>query len=74
MKNGVRLVNLDVRDGELVEISAREINPRRCPHLILVGEHYRDDGSCKCDDPNEKIMKKWGYKWRNGAWRGKDLK
>lgn len=21
-----------------------------CPHLILAPEHYRDDGSCRCDE------------------------
>jgi len=26
-------------------------------------EHYRDDGSCKCDDPEEQAMmiREWGY-------------
>jgi len=24
-----------------------------CPHVILSPEHYRDDGSCRCDDPTE---------------------
>lgn len=35
-----------------------------CPFYIMVSEHYRDDGTCKCDDPeHRKMMKKnWGYK------------
>jgi hypothetical protein len=41
----------------------RMINPHVCPHLILVPEHYRDDNTCKCDDPNERVMAEWGYKW-----------
>lgn len=34
-----------------------------CPHLILVPEHYRADGSCRCDDPTHAEMKEWGYTW-----------
>jgi hypothetical protein len=34
-----------------------------CPHTIFVAGHYREDGSCKCDDPNEKVMAEWGYTW-----------
>jgi hypothetical protein len=41
----------------------------KCPHFIMLPQHYRDDGSCKCNDPNETVMKEWGYKWRNGQWR-----
>lgn len=34
-----------------------------CPHVIFLPEHYRDDGSCKCDDPQEQAMmiREWGY-------------
>ena len=39
----------------------------RCPHVIMVAEHYRDDGSCKCNDPNEKVMREWGYRWKDGS-------
>lgn len=24
-----------------------------CPSLILVPEHYRDDGSCRCDEEDD---------------------
>jgi hypothetical protein len=48
---------------DLAKVKYREIDPHRCPHLIFVGKHYRDDGSCKCDDPKEHIMRAWGYKW-----------
>jgi len=36
---------------------------KECPHLILIPEHYRDNGSCKCDDPQEQTMmiREWGY-------------
>lgn len=43
---------------------------RACPHFILVPEHYRADGQCKCTDPGENIMADWGYTWDNelGRW------
>ncbi len=35
-----------------------------CPHIIFSQEHYRPDGSCKCDDAKEraKMIREWGYK------------
>jgi hypothetical protein len=34
----------------------------RCPHVIMLPEHYRADGTCKCDDPAERRrMRSWGY-------------
>lgn len=49
--------------GKLVITSSREINPHRCPFLIMVGEHYREDGSCKCDDPEHRkfMIAEWEY-------------
>ena len=51
-------------DGE--ETNRREIaqvSIQTCPHAILVADHYRDNGTCKCDDKDEQAMmiKKWGY-------------
>ncbi len=40
----------------------------RCPHYIIEPEHYRNDGSCKCDDPAEIIMIEWGYCWDGKQW------
>lgn len=36
----------------------------RCPFIILVPEHYREDGSCKCDDAEHRewMIRQWGYK------------
>lgn len=34
-----------------------------CPHFIMVPEHYRDDESCRCDDPDHTEMAEWGYTW-----------
>ena len=43
-----------------------------CPHFIFAIEHYRADGSCKCDDPAENVMAEWGYTWSPalGRWTG----
>jgi hypothetical protein len=48
---------------DLAKVKFREISPLRCPHFIFIGEHYREDGSCKCDDPDERVMREWGYRW-----------
>lgn len=36
---------------------------RKCRFAILVPEHYRDDGSCKCDDLAHRafMVREWGY-------------
>lgn len=35
----------------------------KCPHFIMVASHYREDGSCKCDDKGERQMmiREWEY-------------
>lgn len=51
-------------DGTLSDV--REIPQSElmaCPHFILVPEHYRDDNSCRCDDPTHVEMREWGYAW-----------
>ena len=34
-----------------------------CPHVIISPDHYRADGSCKCNDPaeQERMISEWGY-------------
>jgi hypothetical protein len=36
---------------------------KACPHFIMTPEHYRPDGSCKCDDSEhqEFMIAEWGY-------------
>lgn len=43
---------------------------QQCPHYILSPDHYREDGSCKCDDKLNTIMAEWGYHWSDeeGSW------
>lgn len=51
-------------DGSLVNVrTIKHSDIGKCPHVILVPDHYREDGSCKCDDAEHRKMmiKKWGY-------------
>jgi len=43
--------------------SIKQSDMQKCPHFIMVAEHYRDDGTCKCNDPEEQAMmiREWGY-------------
>lgn len=51
-------------DGTLTNVRyVKQTDIGKCPHFIMVPEHYRTDGSCKCDDLDEQAMmiKEWGY-------------
>lgn len=41
----------------------RQSDIAKCPFYILVPEHYREDGTCKCNDAEEraKMIREWGY-------------
>jgi hypothetical protein len=52
-----------LRDAKIRELRVTDI--QACPHVILVPEHYREDGSCRCNDPTMVSMKNWGYKWNS---------
>ena len=69
----VKFSKLELVHGQLKETFVREIQQSdigKCPHVIFSPEHYRDDGTCKCNDPDEKIMAEWEYKWdaKLGRW------
>ena len=58
-------------NGNPIDTNIREISQdamRACPHFIMVAEHYRADGSCRCNDAEHNEMLEWGYKWHNGQW------
>jgi hypothetical protein len=40
-----------------------------CPHFIMVPEHYRDDDTCRCDDPDHLVMAEWEYTWDGSRWQ-----
>jgi hypothetical protein len=54
-------LNPDGTETHIRTLSSEAIG--KCPYVIFVAEHYRDDGSCRCDDPNHHEMKEWGYTW-----------
>jgi hypothetical protein len=36
----------------------------QCPHHVMEhSDHYRDDGSCRCDDPTDIAMAIIGFRW-----------
>jgi len=41
-----------------------------CAHCILDPEHYRSNGTCRCDDAGHTVMREWGYSWNaeTGRW------
>lgn len=53
---------------DLIHAKIRMLRPDRCPHAIIVPSHYRDDGSCRCDDPTHTEMEEWGYSWVDNGW------
>jgi hypothetical protein len=63
----VHKMDIDER-GNLVEVEVRDVDPKKCPHFIFAADHYREDGSCKCDDPEAKEMADWGYVWTGEKW------
>jgi len=57
-------------DGSVTNVrQIKQLDIGKCPHFIMVPEHYNDDGSCKCKDSEAVVMKEWGYKWSDGEWR-----
>ena len=40
-----------------------------CPHVILMPDHYRLNGSCRCDDVTHSDMAEGGYVWHRGLSR-----
>lgn len=61
------VLNPDGRVSDVKQIRASDM--ARCPHTIFASEHYRFDGTCKCNDENEIVMREWGYEWKEGQWR-----
>ena len=51
-------------DGRLTNVKVvKQSDISACPHVIMVPTHYRPNGSCKCNDPQEQAMmvREWGY-------------
>ena len=55
-----------IENGELKTTPIRSLPQSAmlaCPFFIMVPSHYREDNSCKCDDPTERavMIQEWGY-------------
>ena len=51
-------------DGHYEEVGeVSQDDMKKCPHFIMLWEHYRADGTCKCNDPDHTVMLAWGYVW-----------
>lgn len=53
--------NEELKSGKIRRIKQSDM--RKCPFFIMMMEHYRDDGSCKCDDAEHRkyMIKNWEY-------------
>jgi hypothetical protein len=52
-------------DGTVSNVrEIRQSDLLACPFVIMAAEHYREDGTCKCNDPEHRktVMEAWGYK------------
>lgn len=73
--NSIRFSKMALEDGQLVETEVRTLTLdtiRGCPFVIFDMHHYREDGSCKCDDADEqrKMLREWGYTKRDFKRKG----
>lgn len=49
-------------------VNMRQSDIMKCPHVIMAPEHYRQDGTCRCNDRSHEEMASWGYVWRTDKW------
>ncbi len=66
MEREIIFTTMSLEEGQLVETNVRMIKQSdigQCPFVIMVPTHYRDDGSCKCDDiaEQEMMIREWDY-------------
>ena len=55
-------------DGMLMDVKMiSQSDIVKCPFLIFMPDHYREDGTCKCSNAEHRKMmiKEWGYKKSN---------
>jgi len=54
-------LNANGQLSDVREIKQSDIG--RCKFMVLVLDHYRDNGSCKCSNKKhrEMMIKEWGY-------------
>jgi hypothetical protein len=59
-------LNPDGTESNIREITQADM--MKCPFCIMTPDHYRLDGTCRCDDVNHDMMAEWGYKWNGTEW------
>ena len=56
-------------DGALTNVRMiKQLDILKCRNVIMVPEHYREDGSCRCNDADHREMEEWGYFWNGEHW------
>lgn len=55
-------IRFSIENGQIVEKNVRFIKQsdmQARPHCIMMPSHYRENGSCLCNDKNAIVMKEW---------------
>ena len=68
----IRFMKMDATGKMTEERDIDQKDIQKCPHVILMAEHYRNDGSCRCNDKTHVVMLQWGYVWDDGQWINKE--
>ena len=59
-------------EGDVLSVrhvrTIRQSSISNCPHFIFDPGHYREDETCRCDDPSHTDMAEWGYAWDGNIW------
>lgn len=65
--NVVTFAKLDENGQVTVQAQVKQSDIRKCKFAIILPEHYREDGSCKCDDHTHRNMmiEAWDYKQKD---------
>jgi len=63
-------------DGTVSDVrTIKQSSIAACPFVIMVPEHYRSDGTCRCDDYSHHEMYEWEYVWdsKTGKWTSREV-
>jgi hypothetical protein len=60
--SGKWMIDLSIHPN-VSQYNIQQTSIKGCPHYIMVPEHYRPNGTCKCDDPVEqaRMIAEWDY-------------
>jgi len=56
----------ELKNGTMYTMKQSDVH--KCPHYIMMPDHYNNDGSCKCTDFSHAEMLTWGYTWDGKSW------